>query len=114
MHYLADAIESTEPLLKGVIPFICMNIEMHYGIMASTFPTLKPFIKSFNTAWGTHDTHGVGGYGQHSRESHALESLEKNGSRKASKQRSPEGSKGKALPASHMLLPDREECQTRT
>lgn len=97
MHFLANTIGSDQPLLNGVIPFICMNIEMHYGLMAATMPTLKPFVKAFNTGWGTYDTQGVGGYGQQSNDTHAMESLGKRSSRKASKQPSPAESQGKEL-----------------
>jgi len=71
-----------------------MNVEMHYGLMAATMPTLKPFVKAFNTGWGTYDTQGVGGYGQHSHDTNGLESGGKKSSRKASKQPSPVGSQG--------------------
>lgn len=46
-----------------MIPFICMETEMHYGLMAATFPCLKPFIANFNTSWGTYDPSGTHGYG---------------------------------------------------
>ncbi|EME79184.1 uncharacterized protein MYCFIDRAFT_22024, partial [Pseudocercospora fijiensis CIRAD86] len=52
LHFLSETIGSSEPLLKGVIPFICLNIEMHYGLIAATIPTLKPFVGAFNTGWG--------------------------------------------------------------
>lgn len=67
---------------------------MHYGLMAATMPTLKPFVKAFNTGWGTIDSQGVGGYGQSSHDSYAMESLSKRSARKASKQPSPAGSQG--------------------
>lgn len=61
--YLRTSIPSSQPLLTGVIPFICMEVEMHYGLMAATFPCLKPFIANFNTSWGTYDPSGTHGYG---------------------------------------------------
>lgn len=82
-----------------------MNVEMHYGLMAATMPTLKPFVKAFNTGWGTYDTQGVGGYGQHSHDTNALESGGKKSDRKTSKQPSPVGSQGQ-----HLTLPGVEEC----
>ncbi|KAF7195150.1 hypothetical protein HII31_03356 [Pseudocercospora fuligena] len=76
IHFLSQTIGSSEPLLRGVIPFICLNIEMHYGLMAATMPTLKPFVGAFNTGWGTYDTQGVSGYGQNSSaHSYAMHSL---------------------------------------
>lgn len=39
--------------LTSVLPFIYAQVEMHFGTMATTIPCLKPFIKSFNTGWGT-------------------------------------------------------------
>jgi hypothetical protein len=64
IHYLLQGSKSTDPLLHGVIPFICMNIEMHYGLISATIPTLKPFVGAFNTGWGTYDSQGLSGYGQ--------------------------------------------------
>lgn len=76
LHFLQRTIGSPEPLLRGVIPFICLNIEMHYGLMAATMPTLKPFVGAFNTGWGTYDTQGVSGYGQNSSaRSYAMQSI---------------------------------------
>ena len=43
---------------------------MHYGLMAATFPCLKPFIANFNTAWGTYDASGTHGYGSSQRYAH--------------------------------------------
>ena len=77
IHFLARSIGTFEPLRNGVIPFICMNIEMHYGIIAATIPTLKPFVSAFNTGWGTYDNHGVSGYGHSSGGLYAMHSLER-------------------------------------
>lgn len=43
-----------------------MQVEMHYGLMAATFPTLKAFVGAFNTGWGTYDSAGASGYGSQS------------------------------------------------
>lgn len=63
---------------------------MHYGLMAATMPTLKPFVGAFNTGWGTYDTTGASGYGQNSSGSYAMQSLERrsNKSKKGSKNNS--------------------------
>lgn len=49
-------------LLKGVTAFTCLQVEMHYGLLASTLPALKPFVQQFDTAWGTYDTQGITEY----------------------------------------------------
>ena len=74
VYYIAHADESTQPLLNSVVPFICMNVETQYGLMAATMPTLKPFVSGFNTGWGTYDTQGVSGYATDA-ESYAMRSL---------------------------------------
>lgn len=80
LHYYAKAIGSDQPFLLGVTPFICLNVEMHYGIVAVTIPTLKPFVGSFNIGWGTYDTQGISGYGATGHpESYAMKSLRSGG-----------------------------------
>ncbi|CAK4030819.1 hypothetical protein AC578_4288 [Lecanosticta acicola] len=83
IHFLADTIDSPQPLYRGVVPFILLNLEMHYGLMASTWPTLKPFVSAFNTGFGTYDTQGISGYGGSSG-SYAMASLERKSNRKSS------------------------------
>ncbi|USW54166.1 hypothetical protein Slin15195_G074850 [Septoria linicola] len=75
VHFLSQMIGSDDPLLNGVVPFICLNIEMHWGLIAATIPTLKPFVGAFNTGWGTYDTQGISGYGHGSGGSYVLQSL---------------------------------------
>jgi hypothetical protein len=60
--YLTKTVQSQQPFLAGVPSFICMQVEMNYGLIASTFPTLKAWVGAFNTGWGTRDNAGVGGY----------------------------------------------------
>lgn len=60
--YLTKTVQSPQTFLAGVPSFICMQVEMNYGLMASTFPTLKAWVGAFNTGWGTRDNAGVGGY----------------------------------------------------
>jgi hypothetical protein len=60
--YLTKTAQSPQPFLAGVPSFICMQVEMNYGLIASTFPTLKAWVGAFNTQWGTRDNAGVGGY----------------------------------------------------
>lgn len=55
-------MESTNRFFADISPFICSQVEMHYSLMATTVPCLKPFIIRFNTAWGTADTQGVSSY----------------------------------------------------
>lgn len=86
IHFIST-LNQNQPLLAGVIPFICLNVEMHYGLMAATMPTLKPFVGSFNTGWGTYDTQGVSGYGSNSN-SYAMRSLDRGGNTGASRNRS--------------------------
>lgn len=62
LAYLTKTIQSPQPFLSGVPSFICMQVEMNYGLIASTFPTLKAWVGAFNTGWGTRDDAGVGGY----------------------------------------------------
>ena len=60
--YRTKTFQSPQPSLAGVPSFICMQVEMNYGLIASTFPTLKAWVGAFNTGWGTTDNAGVGGY----------------------------------------------------
>ncbi|RYF46952.1 MAG: hypothetical protein EOO38_13110 [Cytophagaceae bacterium] len=60
--YRTKAIQSPQPFLSDVPFIICMQVEMNYSLIASTFPTLKAWVGAFNTGWGTTDNAGVGGY----------------------------------------------------
>jgi len=60
--YFHNITSSADITFIGITPFICNQVEMHFGTMATTIPCLRPFVKSFNTGWGTLDTQGVGGY----------------------------------------------------
>ncbi|GAB7331950.1 hypothetical protein MBLNU13_g03866t1 [Cladosporium sp. NU13] len=62
LMYLSKTVQSPRPFLSDVPSFICMQVEMNYGLIASTFPTLKAWVGAFNTGWGTRDNAGVGGY----------------------------------------------------
>jgi hypothetical protein len=53
--------------VEAVLPFLWLNVETNYAIMAATFPTLGLFVKSLNTRWGALDGPDVTQY--------ALESL---------------------------------------
>lgn len=66
------------------MPFIFLNVEMHYGLMAATMPTLKPFVSAFNTGFGTYDTQGISGYGKNSHGSYVMQSLGRKSNRKGS------------------------------
>jgi hypothetical protein len=41
--------------VEAVLPFLWLNVETNYAIMAATFPTLGLFVKSLNTRWGALD-----------------------------------------------------------
>ena len=85
VHFLGGMLGSSEPLLNGVVPFICLNIEMHWGLISATIPTLKPFVGAFNTGFGTFDTKGISGYGKGSGGSYALQSIGRRSNRSGGK-----------------------------
>lgn len=49
MAYLTKALQTSDFYLHGVGTVICTQILMHYSLIASTIPCLKPFVISFNT-----------------------------------------------------------------
>jgi len=57
----AHAIPAFEPV-SAVVPFLWLNVETNYAIMAATFPTLGTFVKSLNTRWGAMDGPDVAQY----------------------------------------------------
>lgn len=69
LHFLASVIGSADPLFTGVNAFVCLQAEMHYGLIASTIPTLRPFVSAFDSGFGTGDTQGITEY--------SLQSLDK-------------------------------------
>lgn len=80
IHYLSYAIESGDPLLHGVSAFICRNVELHWGLISATIPTLKPFMAAFNTNLGTYTSRGFDSYGHNSSgRSYVLQSIERKG-----------------------------------
>lgn len=52
--------------VNAVIPFLWLNVETNYAIMAATFPTLGTFVKSLNTRWGAMDGPDVAQYAMES------------------------------------------------
>jgi hypothetical protein len=52
--------------VEAVLPFLWLNIETNYAIMAATFPTLGLFVKSLNTRWGALDGPDVTQYAMES------------------------------------------------
>ncbi|EGP88214.1 uncharacterized protein MYCGRDRAFT_109295 [Zymoseptoria tritici IPO323] len=111
LHYLQTVLpNSRDPFFDGVAPFICLNLELHYGLMASTMPTLKAFVNACNTGFGTHDSAGVSGYG--SSNSYAMQSLESGGKSSNGQPGGPGGAKRRStkLPFS----PDRTQDSFRT
>lgn len=80
IHYLSYAIDSGDPLLHGVSAFICRNVELHWGLISATIPTLKPFMAAFNTNLGTYTSRGFDSYGHNSSgRSYVLQSIERKG-----------------------------------
>jgi hypothetical protein len=64
--FTADNWATTNPPfdpVEAVLPFLWLNIETNYAIMAATFPTLGLFVKSLNTRWGALDGPDVTQYG---------------------------------------------------
>ena len=61
----ASAIPAFEPV-SAVVPFLWLNVETNYAIMATTFPTLGTFVKSLNTRWGALDGPDVAQYAMES------------------------------------------------
>lgn len=58
LHYLTKVIGSKDHFLADVTAFICTQVAMHYGVMATSIPCLKPFIIQFNTGWTVGDGSG--------------------------------------------------------
>ena len=52
--------------VEAVLPFLWLNVETNYAIMAATFPTLGLFVKSLNTRWGALDGPDVAQYAMES------------------------------------------------
>jgi hypothetical protein len=61
----AHAVPAFEPV-SAVVPFVWLNVETNYAIMAATFPTLGTFVKSINTRWGAMDGPDVTQYAMES------------------------------------------------
>jgi hypothetical protein len=61
----AHAVPPFEPV-SAVVPFLWLNVETNYAVMAATFPTLGTFVKSLNTRWGALDGPDVAQYAMES------------------------------------------------
>jgi hypothetical protein len=61
----AHTIPPFEPV-SAVVPFVWLNVETNYAVMAATFPTLGTFVKSLNTRWGALDGPDVAQYAMES------------------------------------------------
>lgn len=100
IHYLSYAIESGDPLLHGVSAFICRNVELHWGLISATIPTLKPFMAAFNTNLGTYTSRGFDSYGHNSSgRSYVLQSIERKGGGGGSGERGNDNEGNKAAAA---------------
>lgn len=63
-------------LFSGAAASVCLEVELHYGLMAATIPCLKPFVKLFNTGWfDTRAMHSTSGG-----EQYALSNIQPTGS----------------------------------
>ncbi|OAX82275.1 hypothetical protein ACJ72_03369 [Emergomyces africanus] len=51
IFYLQKQQKMDDPIFYGVDPSVCMEVELHYSLIAATIPCLKPFVKSFNTGY---------------------------------------------------------------
>ncbi|KLJ10256.1 hypothetical protein EMPG_14369 [Blastomyces silverae] len=51
IFYLRKQDMMDDPFFYGTVPSVCMEVELHYSLIAATIPCLKPFVKSFNTGY---------------------------------------------------------------
>ncbi|KKZ64247.1 hypothetical protein EMCG_09772 [[Emmonsia] crescens] len=51
IFYLRKQDMMADPMFYGVEPSVCMEVQLHYSLIAATIPCLKPFVKSFNTGY---------------------------------------------------------------
>jgi len=77
----AYAIPAFEPV-SAVLPFLWLNVETNYAIMAATFPTLGTFVKSLNTRWGALDGPDVAQYAMESLSEQSRSSARANNDRR--------------------------------
>src|ERR1700712_2617275 len=77
----AQAIPPFEPV-SAVVPFLWLNVETNYAIMAATFPTLGTFVKSLNTRWGAMDGPDVAQYAMESLSEQSRSSARANNDRR--------------------------------
>ncbi|KAM5477442.1 hypothetical protein McanCB56680_007344 [Microsporum canis] len=65
LYYLRQQQVHEDFLFYGAAASVCLEVELHYGLMAATIPCLKPFVKLFNTGWfDTRAIHSTSG-GEH-------------------------------------------------
>ncbi|PGH15113.1 rpsU-divergently transcribed protein [Helicocarpus griseus UAMH5409] len=51
IFYLRRQWTLSDPIFHGADASVCMEVELHYSLMAATIPCLKLFIKAFNTGY---------------------------------------------------------------
>ncbi|KAH7130220.1 hypothetical protein B0J11DRAFT_522672 [Dendryphion nanum] len=52
LHYMSSYINSTNPS-KAIIPaLVCQQFELSWSLLSATIPTLKAFMRSFNSGFG--------------------------------------------------------------
>lgn len=51
LYFLRKESTRNDPLFYGADSSVCLEVALHYGLMAATIPCLKPFVKAFNTGW---------------------------------------------------------------
>jgi len=52
LHYLSEALDSSDPTLEAVYTVMCKQIEIAYAIVAATIPCLRPFMTATATHYG--------------------------------------------------------------
>jgi hypothetical protein len=77
----AHELPPFEPV-SAVVPFLWLNVETNYAIMAATFPTLGTFVKSLNTRWGALDGPDVAQYAMESLSEQSRSSARANNDRR--------------------------------
>ncbi|EZF29086.1 hypothetical protein GY631_0310 [Trichophyton interdigitale] len=76
LYYLRQQQMHEDILFSGAAASVCLEVELHYGLMAATIPCLKPFVKLFNTGWfDTRAMHSTSGG-----EQYALSNIQPTGS----------------------------------
>lgn len=60
LYYRHILISKPDPNLHEAAVSVCTETEFHYSLMAATIPCLKPFMKSLNTGYLSHNAQQAG------------------------------------------------------